>query len=156
MTTRWINIKKDNGSLRPLSIPTMKDRAVQTLFLQALQPAIAENIGDKHSFGFRRYRSCADAMKQLFTILATKKSGQWILEGDIKGCFDNINHNSLINNSIIDKTMIRKFLKAGFVYRTQLFPTTKGTIQGETISPIFANMTLYGRELEIAKHYFFD
>jgi RNA-directed DNA polymerase len=153
MPTRRINIKKDNGNLRPLSIPTMKDRAMQTLFLYGLQP-IAETTGDKHSFGFRKYRSCADAMEQLFTILSMKKSGQWILEGDIKGCFDNINHTWMINNINMDKTMIQKFLKAGFVYRKQLFPTNKGTIQGGTISPTFANLTLDGMEHEIAKSYF--
>ncbi|WP_052263177.1 reverse transcriptase N-terminal domain-containing protein [Clostridium tyrobutyricum] len=144
MPTRRINIKKDNGNLRPLSIPTMKDRSMQTLFLYGLQP-IAETTGDKHSFGFRKYRSCADAMEQLFTILSMKKSGQWILEGDIKGCFDNINHTWMINNINMDKTMIQKFLKAGFVYRKQLFPTNKGTIQGGTISPTFANLTLDAR-----------
>lgn len=153
LPTKRINIKKDNGSLRPLSIPTMKDRAMQTLFLYALQP-IAETIGDKHSFGFRKYRSCADAMEQLFTVLSTRRSGQWILEGDIKGCFDNINHNWMIDNITMDKTMIKKFLKAGFVYRKQLFPTKKGTIQGGTISPTFANLTLDGMEIEIAKKYF--
>ncbi|MBV4417393.1 group II intron reverse transcriptase/maturase [Clostridium tyrobutyricum] len=153
MPTRRINIKKDNGNLRPLSIPTMKDRAMQTLFLYGLQP-IAETTGDKHSFGFRKYRSCADAMEQLFTILSMKKSGQWILEGDIKGCFDNVNHTWMINNINMDKTMIQKFLKAGFVYRKQLFPTNKGTIQGGTISPTFANLTLDGMEHEIAKSYF--
>ncbi|MBV4420621.1 group II intron reverse transcriptase/maturase [Clostridium tyrobutyricum] len=153
MPTRRINIKKDNGNLRPLSIPTMKDRAMQTLFLYALQP-IAETTGDKHSFGFRKYRSCADAMEQLFTILSSKRSGKWILEGDIKGCFDNINHTWMVNNINTDKTMIQKFLKAGFVYRKQLFPTNKGTIQGWTISPTFANLTLDGMEHEIAKSYF--
>lgn len=153
MPTKRIHIKKDNGKLRPLSIPTMKDRAMQTLYSYALQP-IAETIGDKNSFGFRKYRGCADAMEQLFTILSSRRSGQWILEGDIKGCFDNIGHQWMLENIPINKVILNKFLKAGFIYRKQLFPTTRGAIQGGTISPTLANMTLDGLEYEIARHYF--
>lgn len=81
LPTKRIYIRKSNGKLCPLSIPSMKDRAMQTLYMYALQP-IEETLGDKRSFGFRKYRSCADAMEQLFSILSTKKSGKWILEGD--------------------------------------------------------------------------
>lgn len=151
--TRRIHIKKSNGKLRPLSIPCIKDRAMQTLFLLSLEP-IAETTGDKRSFGFRKHRCCADAMEQLFSILSTKRSGTWILEGDIKGCFDNINHEWMLNNIPMNPVMLNKFLKAGYSYRRQLFPTKRGAIQGGAISPTLANMTLDGMEQAIANAFF--
>lgn len=153
LATRRIHIKKENGKSRPLSIPCMKDRAMQTLYLYALQP-VSETTGDKRSFGFRKYKSCADAMEQLFTILSSKKSGQWILEGDIKGCFDTINHKWLQENIRMDKTVLSKFITAGYVYQKQMFPTTRGAAQGSSISPTLANLTLDGMEGEIEKRYF--
>jgi len=76
---------------RPLGIPTMYDRAMQSLYALALEP-IAEATGDKTSFGFRKFRSTHDACEQVFHYLCREKSPVWILEGDIKGCFDNISH----------------------------------------------------------------
>lgn len=81
--TRRVHIKKDNGKLRPLSIPTMTDRAMQTLYLMSLQP-IEETTADRSSFGFRQNRGCHDACERIFNILSAKGSSPWILEGDIK------------------------------------------------------------------------
>ncbi|MFV0343371.1 MAG: group II intron reverse transcriptase/maturase [Anaerocolumna sp.] len=137
--------KKGKKQKRPLGIPTIYDRAMQTLYALALEP-IAETKGDSISFGFRRGRSAKDACEQLFCILARQCSPAWILEGDIKGCFDNINHEWLQNNISMDKRIMKQFLKSGFIYEGNLFPTETGSPQGGAISSIYANMTLDGLE----------
>ena len=130
---------------RPLGIPTMYDRAMQSLYSLALEP-IAETKSDIRSFGFRKHRSTKDACQQIFLCLSRKISAQWILEGDIKGCFDNINHQWLLANIPMERSILTQFLKAGFIYKRHLNPTTSGTPQGGTVSPILANMTLDGIE----------
>ena len=139
-----IHIHKSNGKTRPLGIPTMKDRAMQALYL-ALEP-LAETTADVVSYGFRKKRCTQDTIEQCFTDLAKEKSPQWVLEGDIKGCFDHISHQWLIQNIPMDKRMLGKWLKCGFVFKQQLFPTNEGTPQGGIISPVLANMTLDGMQ----------
>lgn len=138
-------IKKKNGKMRPLGIPTMTDRAMQTLYKFALEP-IAETYADPNSYGFRIGRSTHDAIEQCFTDLNKAKSPQWILEGDIKGCFDHISHEWLLENIPMDTQILRKWLKCGFIETHRLFPTEEGTPQGGTISPTLMNMTLDGLE----------
>ena len=130
---------------RPLSIPTMKDRAMQMLYKLALDP-IAETLADRTSFGFRKFRGAHDAMQYAFTLLSRRYSPQWVLEGDIKSCFDNISHQWLMDNVQMNKRILQAFLKAGFVYKNELFPTETGTPQGGTISPTLANITLDGMD----------
>ena len=143
--TKRVHIKKDNGKLRPLSIPTMRDRAMQTLYLFALQP-IEETTADKSSFGFRMSRGCHDACERIFHVLSRKDSAQWILEGDIRGCFDNISHEWMLENIPLDKRILSQFIKAGYVFEKELFPTSKGAVQGGAISPTLANLVLDGME----------
>ena len=140
---RRVNIKKKNGKLRPLGIPTMKDRAMQALYLMALDP-IAETTGDTHSYGFRKHRCTHDAIEQCFILLSRSCAPEWILEGDIKGCFDHISHEWLIKNIPMDKAILHKWLKCGYVFNGELFPTEEGTPQGGIISPTLANMALDG------------
>jgi RNA-directed DNA polymerase len=137
---------------RQLGIPTMKDRAMQALWLLALEP-IAECILDPNYYGFRKERNCADAIKQCYNLLAKEGSAEWILEVDIQKCFDRIRHAWLEANIPMNKKTLRKWLKAGFMSKGKLYPTEEGTPQGSIISPCLANLTLNGLESALRRRF---
>ena len=146
----YIPKSRDKMKMRPLGIPAMRDRAMHAVHLSALEP-ISETKADRNSYGFRPERATQDAIEQCFRTLSHKTSAKWILEGDIRGCFDNINHEWLIDNIPMDKKILRKWLKAGYIYKRILYSTDAGTPQGGVISATLANMTLDGLEAELKK-----
>jgi RNA-directed DNA polymerase len=143
--------KSDGKTMRPLGIPTMKDRAQQALYLLALVPVV-ETTADKNSYGFRQQRSCADAIKQCFLALRSANT-QWILEGDIKSCFDKISHDWLLAHVPMDRVILQKWLKSGYMEKHVLHETTDGTPQGGIISPALANCALDGLERLLREKY---
>src|SRR5216683_77633 len=130
----------------------MACRAMQALYLLALDP-ISETTADLNSYGFRPGRSTADAIEACFKVLSKRTAPQWVLEGDIKGCFDAISHTWLETHIPMEKALLKKWLKAGYMEQHVLHPTEEGTPQGGIISPVLANMALDGLEKLLRERY---
>ena len=140
-----VYIQKSGGRRRPLGIPAMKDRAMQTLYRFALEP-IAEFHTDEHSYAYRPGRNVDGAISRMEKCLSDNPKRQWVLKADIESCFENISHEWLLEHVPMERKILQKFLKAGYVERDEWYPTEKGVAQGGSISGTLCNLTLDGLE----------
>lgn len=149
-----IYIPKANGKYRPLGIPVIKERCLQTMIVNALEPEW-ESQFETSSYGFRPGRSCHDAIERIYRYARPNSVKQWIIDADIKGAFDNIDHNFLLERigNFPGKALIQQWLKAGYMEGNVFFSTEKGTPQGGCCSPLLANIALHGMEEVIGMKY---
>lgn len=150
---RRIEIPRPGKDPRPLGIPNITDRVIQAVVKNALEPEW-EAIFEHGSYGFRPARSTHDAMARLWRTLSSKKR-RWVLDADIKGCFNNIAHAPLLEKLVEFPALglVERWLKAGYFKDQKFYPPELGTPQGGIISPLLANIALHGMEQALGVRY---